>query len=78
MVNSDANAANLGRDLLFVLMWIGAWGTLELFIQWLSANQKVQLLLYVILFISGFIALIFTDSTPTIDGKTRNHEAGGH
>ncbi len=77
MVNSDANAANLGRDLLFVLMWIGAWGTLELFIQWLSANQKVQLLLYVILFISGFISLMFVPG-PTIDGKTDNPKAGSH
>ncbi len=63
-----ANVNNLGRDLLFVLMWVGAWGTLELFIKWLSANHKIQLVVYLCLFVAGFVALIFVN-VPEVDGK---------
>ncbi len=67
-MGADENASNLGRDLLFVLLWVGAWGTIELAIQWLSANKRIQLVLYVILFVAGFISLMFVDSTA-LDGK---------
>ena len=69
MGDTTANVTDLGRDLLFVLMWIGAWGTLELAVQWLSTNQRIQLVLYACLFIAGFVALVFVDA-PSTPGKT--------
>lgn len=63
-----SNVTNLGRDLLFILLWIGAWGSMELIIQWLSANLRVQLVLYMCLFISGFVSLIFVNP-PDPNGK---------
>lgn len=68
MATSD-NVANLGRDLLLILIWIGAWGTLELFIQYLSSNHKIQLVLYLCLFVAGFVSLMFVEA-PTVDGKS--------
>lgn len=63
-----SNVSNLARDLLFVVMWVGAWGTLELAIQWLSANRKIQLVVYLCLFVAAFVALIFVN-VPVVEGK---------
>ena len=70
---TSVNVTNLARDLLFVVMWVGAWGTLDLAIQWLSANQKIQLVIYLCLFVAGFVALIFVE-VPVPAGQSGTTE----
>ena len=57
---------------MFVLLWVGAWGMIELAVQWLSSNKRIQIILYVMIFVAGFISLMFVDQVPAVDGKNRH------
>lgn len=74
--NTTDNVATLGRDLLFILLWVGAWGSIELIVQYFSSNQKIQLLIYMCLFIAGFVALIFVNDPYQVDDS--GHERKRH
>ncbi len=67
---------NMGRDILFVMMWVGAWGTIELFIQQLSTNMRIQIVLYVCVFLGGFIPLLFVAEKP--DESSENAHGQKH
>lgn len=66
----------MGRDLLFILLWVGAWGAIELGVQYFSSNKKVQLLMYMCIFVAGFVALIFVN--PPADENNPHEKSGGH
>ena len=68
-VNVEGNANSTGRDMLVVLLWIGAWGTIDIVIEWFSHNKQTQLLLYICLFIAGFISLLFVDQNQSAKSK---------
>lgn len=67
----DNNLYSLGRDMLLILTWVGCWGALELVIIYLSANQRIQLILYIVVFLAGFISLLFV---PPVDASESGHK----
>lgn len=66
--NLTVNAENLGIDLLFILLWIGAWGTIETLIEWSMPHEKYRFMIYVSLFIIAFITFLFVSHPGTDDG----------
>jgi CHASE2 domain-containing sensor protein len=68
MVAVSQNASNLGIDMLFILLWIGAWGTIETIIEWSLPTEKRRFMAYVLLFIIAFIAFLFV-SHPEMPSK---------
>lgn len=75
MTSTETNVDTLGRDLLFILLWVGAWGAIELGVQYFSSNKKVQLLLYMCMFVAGFVALIFV-SPPSDEDNPHEKKRG--
>jgi hypothetical protein len=65
MNDVSTNVASLAYGLIFVIMWVGAWGITDLTIQYLSTNQRVQLVIYVALFVGAFVALVFVEAPET-------------
>lgn len=55
----SVNATTLGRDLLFICLWVGAWGMFDITIDWITVHEKYQFLLFAILFLASFVALLF-------------------
>jgi hypothetical protein len=61
----DDNAHQLGIDLLFIFLWIGAWGSVEMIIEYFLPMKKYQFMAYTSLFIIAFISFLFVHPPGT-------------
>lgn len=68
MVAVSQNASNLGIDMLFILLWIGAWGTIETIIEWSLPQERYRFMAYICLFLIAFVAFLFV-SHPEMAAK---------
>jgi hypothetical protein len=51
------NAKNLGKDVLFIAMWIGAWGLSDLALASVSIKWKIGV--YVLLLLIAAVTILF-------------------
>lgn len=59
MIPFGSNAVLVGFDLLFVLMWVAAWGIADYFISEYTKTKFQALIVYIVLFLSAFTTLLF-------------------
>lgn len=53
-VNYSENARLLGFDVLFILMWVGGWGLMEILISYIAKDRTlVQMGLYMTCFLAA-------------------------
>jgi len=56
------NAAQLGINLMFILLWISAFGIFDRVLEWTMIKEKYQIILFVGLFVACFIFFLFINS----------------
>ena len=61
-VDFSKNAKDIGVNLLFVLLWVGAFGIVDVGIEWMTLNEKYKFLTYLTIFLLAFILFLFIDS----------------
>lgn len=68
MTNVEKSASNVGRDLLFVILWVGGWGLLDLVLDTQlptridsipTQNIRARAIVYMLLIVVSFVAFIF-------------------
>lgn len=64
----ENNMHLLGVDILFIMMWVGAWGIFEIFVDYFAKdNVKARFLAYFVLFLCAFLPLIWVSRSPSED-----------
>lgn len=58
-IDWNKNAYNLGKDFLFVLLWVASWSLVDMGVDhWSKSEKSIKLRIYIGLFVVSFLVML--------------------